>query len=293
MSRLFSCALAALVLLLAPTASAQDNADLRRVVLTNGDVLVGTVADESADPVVLTTSAGIEQRIPRDQIEEIGPLLDGRFTRYDPARTRLFVSPTARSLGAGNRRFSAYYVFPSVAFGVNERLDVSVGSTIPLIGVGLDGEALVVLNGNAKVTLVEGEGFAAAVGGNALVPVSSSEGVPGVGGAVYGLATFGGDAGAVTLGAFGVYATDFEDGVFGNGMAILVGLERQVSDQFKVISENYLLVPFEDQGVGIGTLTGVRFFSDRLAADAAVAFGGADGDFTTIPIPYLGLSYTF
>ena len=34
-------------------------------------------------------------------------------------------------------------------------------------------------------------------------------------------------------------------------------------------------------------------FGDKLAADIAVALGGADGEFATVPIPYLGLSYTF
>ena len=263
----------------------------RRVVLVDGTVLVGRVVEDSAEAVVVVADNGVEQRVPRDRVAEVTGLLDGRFTRYDPARTRLFFSPTARSLGAGARRFSAYYIFPSLAVGVSDRIDLSVGATVPLVSS--DGAALV-FNGNAKATLIQSDGLSAAVGGSALVPIASGEGIPGVGGTVYGLVTVGGEAGAVTFGAYGFYATDFASTAFGDGTAVLIGLERQVSDRFKLISENYLAVAFGEGGaVAGGTLSGVRFFSDQLAADFAVALGAAEGGFTTVPVPYLGLSYTF
>ena len=296
MTRL-SLALAALLLLalgLAPAVHAQESMTPRRVVLVDGTVLVGSIVDETADPIVLINSNGVEQRIPRDRVLEITDLLDGRFTRYDPARTRLFFSPTARPLGAGNKRFSAYYVFPSLAYGVTNRVDVSAGATIPFVSTASE-SLFVLLNGNVKATLTESDGFSTAVGGSVLVPLATGEDIPGVGGTFYGLATIGGDAGAVTLGAFGVYATDFADAEIGNGAAILIGLEKQLSDRFKLVSENYLILPFGDtaDGTAFGSLSGVRFFGDRLAADIAVAVGAADGEISSVPIPYLGLSYTF
>lgn len=278
------------LLALAPVLEAQTG-ELRRVVLEDGTVLVGFVEDESADPLVLVTEAGIEQRVPLARVAEVTALLDGRFTRYDPARTRLFVSPTARSLGSGQRRFSAYYIFPSLAVGLTDRVDVSLGSTIPLVTS--DG-AGVVLNGNVKAALIESDGFAAAVGGSASVPVAT-EGDTGVLGTFYAVATIGGEASAVTVGAYGFYQAGlgFDSGV-GDGTALLLGLERQISDRFKLVSENYAVLAFaDDTEVLFGTLSGVRFFGDRLAADVAVALGAVDGQFSTIPIPYLGLSYTF
>lgn len=310
MSRFVPAALVALLALaaLAPAASAQSN-DARRVVLVDGTVIVGVVVDESADPVVIRTANGVEQRVPRSQVVEITELLDGRFTRYDPARTRLFFSPTARSLGAGAKRFSAYYLFPSLAVGLSDRVDLSFGSTIPLVS---SEGAFLGLNGNAKVTLIEQDGFAAALGGSVSIPLSTEDTPPGVFGTIYALTTIGGEAGAVTLGAYGFYVTSFEDGVdseLGDGAALLLGLERQLSDRFKFISENYVVLAFVeddefDPSTGgsrtvnstealFGTLTGVRFFGDRLAADIAVALGAYEGEFSTIPIPYLGMSYTF
>ena len=298
-----------LSLALAGTASAQDA--LQRVILDDGTVIVGEVVDPEADPVVVIGANGIEQRIPRARIAEITDLLEGRFTRYDPARTRMFFSPTARSLGAGERRFSAYYLFPSYALGLGDRVDLSLGATIPLIS----SEGIYFgLNANGKVTVAQGDGFAAAVGGSVALPVSTEDSLPGLGGTLYVLTTFGGEASAVTVGAYGLYTVDFNDGnnsELADGTALLLGLERQISDRFKLISENYAVLAFSEEctrfdnqtfrctefgtatDVLFGTLNGVRFFGDRLAADIAVALGAYEGDFSTIPIPYLGMSYTF
>lgn len=287
--------LALLLALLAATAAQAQTDDLRRVVLFNGTVLVGTVDDETADPVVIRTADGVEQRVARDRIVEITPLLDGRFTRYDPARTRLFFSPTARSLGSGVKRFSAYYIFPSVAFGVSDRLDVSLGSTIPFVS---NEGAAIGLNGNAKLTIVENEGFAAALGGTLTVPLSTEGSPPLALGTVYAVATIGSEVNAVTVGAYGLYVASFDDAVdsdVADGTALLLGFERQISDRFKLVSENYAFVAFpgDETEVAFGTLTGVRFFGDQLAADIAVALGAYEGNFSTVPVPYLGMSYTF
>lgn len=290
----FSSALVALFILASALPAAAQGTPPKRVILVDGTVITGTVVDESADPVVVISTNGVEQRIPRARIAEITDLLQGRFTRYDPARTRLFFSPTARSLGSGVKRFSAYYLFPSLAFGVTDRVDLSAGATIPFISS--DSEAFVLLNANGKVTLTQSDGLATAVGGSALVPLASGEDIPGIGGTFYGLITIGNDASAVTLGAYGFYVTDFDDfSDIGNGTALLAGLEKQISDRFKLVSENYLLIPLGEDadGMAFGTLSGVRFFGDKLAADIAVAFGASGGEFATVPIPYLGLSYTF
>ena len=305
----FASALAALVLLLAFSPSANAQESLRRVVLVDGTVIVGTIADESADPIVVASPNGIEQRIPQSRIAEITDLLEGRFTRYDPARTRLFFSPTARSLDAGTRRFSAYYIFPSIALGLTDRVDVSLGSTIPFLS---SGGSFIAINGNLKATFVQSDGFAAAVGGSATIPFASGAETSGVGGTIYGLTTIGSEASAVTLGAYGFYAFEFGGGIednLANGTALLVGLEKQISDRFKLVSENYIVLAFGDEidfdpqtgqsttsgttDVAFGTLTGVRFFGDKLAADIAVAVIAYEEEFGTVPIPYLGLSYTF
>ncbi|MEM1054767.1 MAG: hypothetical protein AAGI52_04520 [Bacteroidota bacterium] len=275
------------LLLLANAAHAQDS-ETRRVILTDGTVLIGTVADEDADPVVVLTANGVEQRVERSRIREITSLIAGRFTRLDPSRSRLFVSPTGRALGRGNKRFSAYYIFPSVAAGVTDRVDVSVGSTIPLITS--EGSAIA-LNFNGKAQLVPLDNGGVAVGTSALVPIATEGGIPGFLGTVYAVGTFGSATTGVTLGVTGAYITDLEDAEIGNGAAVLVGIDHQVSNSFKLISENLIFV---GEGDTVGFLSGgVRIFGDRLAGDAAVALFASDGEFVTIPVPYLGVSYNF
>lgn len=281
-------ALLLLVLFSFTVAARAQEAEPRRVVLVDGTVIVGVVEDEAADPLVIRTAAGVEQRVPRSRVRAVTPLLAGRFSRLDPARTRLFLAPTARTLGSGAGRFSAYYLFPSVAYGIGERLDVSAGATVP--AVSSEGVALA-LNLNAKGQVARFAGGAAALGGSLLVPFVSTEGVPGVGGTAYGVVTLGSDVRALHLGLYGVYGTDFEELRVGEGVALLLGLESQVSNTVKLITENYLVA---GRRTTAGVLTGgARFFGDRLAADVAAALFIGGGDFLLVPVPYLGLSYTF
>ena len=272
-------------------ASAQDapTTEQRRVLLTDGTVFIGTVVDEAADPLVVVTDNGVEQRIPRARVAEVAPLYAGRFTRLDPNRTRLFLAPTGRTLGRGAGRFSTYTFLPSVAFGVTDRLDLSGGASIP--AVSSEGFAMAV-NGNAKLQLARiGEGGGVALGTNVVVPLSSGEGVPGLAGTAYGVATIGSETSAFTVGAAGFYGTDFEDVAVGEGVALLVGYERQLSSSVKLLTEDYLFV---GDGVEAGVLSaGVRFFGDRLAADLAVLALVTGEEFLVSPFPYVGFAYNF
>ena len=122
MPRLLVAAFAAL--LAVPALQAQTD-ELRRVVLIDGSVLVGFVEDETADPVVILSESGVEQRVPRAQIATIAPLIDGRFFRVDPTRTRLILTPTGRTLGAGRTRVGTLlYIIPQATVGLNDRVDL-------------------------------------------------------------------------------------------------------------------------------------------------------------------------
>lgn len=271
----------------ASSVSAQDGQ--QRVVLSDGSVIVGVVRDADADPVVVVGTNGVEQRIPRHRIVDITGLYAGRFTRLDPNNTRLFLTPNGRTLGRGSGRFSTYTIFPSVAYGLTDRIDVSVGAAIPAI----DGNTVVTaLNLNAKVQLAQiGQGGGLAIGGNAVVPISSeADLVPGIAGTFYGVATLGSDTRAVTLGAGGFYGTNFEDAEIADGLGLVLGYEQQLSSSVKFISENLILV--SDGSAGILT-AGVRFFGDKLAADVSAVAIAVDNEFVLVPIPYVGLAYNF
>lgn len=275
------------LLLLASAAHAQE---ARRVILTDGSVVVGTIEDENDDPLVLTLRNGIEQRIPQARIAEITDLIGGRYTRLDPNRSRLFITPTARSLGQGNGRVSTlFYIFPNLSYGVLDRVDVSAG-TFFAFG---DDTAFLLLNGNVKAELLRTDNISVAVGGNAFLPLGEdTEGA--VGGTVYGLATFGNEITAGTIGIGTVYGgslTNDDIGVeFADAVAVTLGAEHQISDSFKLIAE--AAVPVADGIDGAVVFPGVRAFGDRFAIDLYGVVAIGDGDATGFA-PIVNFSYNF
>ena len=112
-----------LLVVLASAAEAQTP-EPQRILLVNGDVYVGVVIDGDSDPIVVRSSDGIERRFARDQVADILPLINGRFYRTDPVRTRFFIAPTARTLGGGEFRGDLTYFYPSVTAGLSDRVDL-------------------------------------------------------------------------------------------------------------------------------------------------------------------------
>lgn len=252
-----------------------------RVVLVDGTIVAGTLVAVTATDITLESAAGVRTTIPRAQIRAM-VLATGAFNRRDPNDTRLLLFPTARSLKAGAGRFGTYTVFPTVAVGVTNNIDVSLGSSLPVDGY-------LITNLNLKVTPIRSERLNVAVGGSALVPIG--EGTDGVGGTFYGVVTVGTSEQAFTVGGVGVYATNFEEAEVGDGGALVLGFEKQVSNNVKLLTENYLVFSSELNGALLSA--GVRFFGDQLSADIAPVLIISDEDVTFLPIPYFSFSYSF
>jgi hypothetical protein len=253
-----------------------------RFALVDGGSITGTVVSAGETEIVVTDARGLETTLPRARVASFSPVT-GAFDRTDPNATRLLLFPTARSLPAGAGRFGTYTVFPTVAYGVTNALDVSLGATIPVEGFG-------VLNLNAKATPIETDAFSAAVGASALLPYGEDAG--GVGGTFYGALTFGTPEQAFTVGGVGVYGGDDPgDLEVGAGGALMVGFERQLSEGVKFLTENY--VGLADSEIGLLASAGVRFFGDNLSADIAPILAAGDGEVTFFPIPYFSFSYSF
>lgn len=264
-----------------PTASAQEVGARYRVVLTDGTVFVGTVVSASAEAVVIEDERGLSTTIPRARISSL-TLFEGGFVRSDPNATRLFLFPTARSLERGAGRFGTYFIFPTLAYGVTNNFDVSVASSIPFDGV-------TIINLNAKLTPYQRDRLSVAVGGSALIPFGT--GADGLGGTFYGVVTYGTSEQAFTVGGVGFYATNFEDAMVGDGGALVLGFEKQLSNHVKFMTENYLGISSEVDG---GVLSaGVRFFGERLSADIAPFIVFGDGEVEFSPVPYFTFSYAF
>ena len=282
-----SLLLALVALLLVPAALAQASPDTRRVVLVNGTVLVGTVADETADPVVVLTRDGVEQRVPRAQIAEITPLIRGRFFRVDPTRTRLAISPTGRTLGRGRTRVGTLvYIVPNATVGVSDRFDVS-GTAF--VSFGGDDFAIAPVVG-AKLGLVDTGSFAAAVGTNVGFAFSGGDG--GVLVTPFAAVTFGSEVRSVSASVTGFAGGDLNAGDFDTANGVLVGFggEAQVNNGVKLLFDVLATVGEGDDGVAL--LPGVRLFGDRYSVDIFGAIG-TDGDTVAGFAPFANFAFTF
>ena len=300
------CLLALAALLLASAASAQSNDEVRRVVLANGDVYVGVVADESADPVVVTTRDGIERRFQRDQVEMIAPLIRGRFFRTDPLGTSLAIGPTARTQGGGRTRVGLTGFVPTVNVGLSDRVDLTGAGTF-IIGDGSGFVPLIGVKGavveRPGLTLALGASVAATLGGEDTFFVCGDEGcverredgdaflaVP------YGVATVGDATRAFTVGVAGFVGSVNQDVEVADGAAVWVGGEVQLNNGVKLFGEAITLVGQGDTGVVF--LPGVRLFGDSFAFDVIGVLalydddGGGLGAAGFAPLPFR-VSYTF
>ncbi|MEM1044460.1 MAG: hypothetical protein AAGI91_17760 [Bacteroidota bacterium] len=286
--------LAPLALLLAiPTLQAQD--DLRRVVLINGDVYVGVVEDETSDPVTIRTTDGIERRFAQAEIDFIAPLIRGRFFRTDPVKTRLFLAPTARTLGGGEFRGDLTYIFPSVTAGLSDRVDLVASG---LLGGGSGGGSsvffspLVGLKGQVYAT----ESAQVALGLSAQVALGGGD--SGFSALPYGVVTLGDETRAVSFGlggAIGGFSSEVE---VAEAIVYGLGVETQINNGVKLFVEALGTIGigseteecFQDTfggrtcfttdeplGNGLLVLPGVRFFGDRFAFDV-IGFIATDFD---------------
>jgi hypothetical protein len=194
-----------------------------------------------------------------------GRIENGEFMRSDSHHSRLFFAPTGRSLEKGQVSVGVFeFLAPFVQVGVTDRF--SIGGGTPLIfGIDEDFRPFWI---TPKFQVHRGESTQVAVGVLQMFNASGDSG-----GIAYGVATFGNNDNAVTAGAGLAYSGDSTGGV------LMVGGERRVRRNLKLITENYVWQ--EGNGIVSG---GVRFLGERLSADLALAVPIGIGDFIAFPV---------
>lgn len=261
----------------AAAASQDRHVTLYELVLSDGSRLYGTIAKQDETEVVFTTEAGatvIARRAEIASLQEVtGRVVDGAFLPPDPNGTRLFFGPTGRSLPKGTTYLGVFeFVMPFVQVGVTDRF--SIGGGTPLV-FGID-EWDRPFWVTPKLQVVNGARTQVAIGTFHVFDTDGDGG--GIG---YIVGTRGDTAASFTIGGGLAYGT----GGSRSGVLMLGG-ERQVRRNLKVISENYV---WKD-GNGVAS-AGIRFFGDRLSADLALGFPiGTD---TFFAFPVLNFVYVF
>jgi len=253
-----------------PPGSAEQQITLYELVLRDGSRLYGTIEREDQNEVVFQTQAGATVTAKRSDIEVLkevtGSLARGEFMPPDPNATRLFFAPTGRSLARGQTYLGVYeFRVPFVQIGVTDR--VSIGGGTPLLFGFDDGDRPFWIT--PKVQIVKSSAADVAVG---VFQVFNRSGDGG--GVAYAVSTSGTARGSFTIGGGMAYGNSG-----GRSGMVMVGGERQVRRNLKLMSENYL---WKD-GNGVAS-AGVRFFGERLSADLALGFPIGSDEFFAFPI---------
>ena len=283
MTRYLRAGIAAAVFTLCAAASAfggQDvtAGDIYELVLRDGSRVYGIVEKDTPEQVVVRTVSGVVVTAPRANIVVLkrvkGRVVGGEFQRTDPTATRLFFAPTARSLKRGEAYLGVYEIFmPTLQVGVTDH--ISLGGGTPLIffeGEGWDRPFWI----TPKVQLFDSDRVQLAAG------VFQGFDLEGNGGGIgYGVATIGSHSASFTGGAGIAYANDG-----GRSFVVMLGGDRQISRNVKLITENY----FWKGGDGIVSF-GFRFFGEQLSADLGLAL--PVGSEFVFAFPVVNFVYSF
>jgi hypothetical protein len=250
--------------------AAEQQVTLYELVLRDGSRMYGTVDRQDDMEVVFTTQAGATVTARRAEIASLkqvtGSLQRGEFMPPDPNATRLFFAPTARALKKGQTYLGVYeFVMPFVQVGVTDRF--SIGGGTPLMFGFDEGDRPFWIT--PKLQVLDTGRSQIAVG------VLHGFNPHGDGGGIgYVVGTTGGPAASASLGVGMAYGTDG-----GRAGVVMLGAERTVRRNLKVITENYVW----KGGNGVAS-AGMRFFGDRLSADLALAFPIGADEFFAFPV---------
>ena len=260
----------------APAAARQDPAPVvYELALRDGSRVYGTLEKDTPEEVVLRTPSGVVVTAQREQIVEIRPVkgrvIGGEFQRSDPTPTRLFFAPTGRALKKGEAYLGVFQVLmPTLQVGVTDRISVGGGTPLIFFGGGDDGWDRPFWV-TPKVQLLDSGRVQVATG-----VFHGLDGDGNGGGIGYGVATVGGERASFTGGLGVAYATD---GGSGRTVIAMIGGDRQVGRNVKIITENYIW----KGGNGIVSV-GFRFFGEQLSADLGLAAPLGDDELFLFPV---------
>jgi len=254
----------------APSGPAGQQITLYELVLRDGSRLYGALERDDPDGIVFKTQAGAIVTVKRTDIETLKPvtgsLAGGEFMPPDPNATRLFFGPTGRSLPRGQVYLGVYeFLMPFVQVGVTDRF--SIGGGTPLVfGFDSDDQPFWI---TPKLQILKTSSTGVSVG-----VFHAFTGSGDGGGVAYAVSTSGNASGSFTIGGGMGYGTDG-----GRAGVVMVGGERQVRRNLKVMTENYIW-----KGKDGVASAGVRFFGERLSADLALAIPIGSNELYVFPI---------
>ncbi|HID40403.1 MAG TPA: hypothetical protein EYP36_12930 [Calditrichaeota bacterium] len=249
--------------------------DTVRIETDDGNIFIGKIVEKDSSNLRLITFSQIDIKVPAAiivSVENVSrQIVENVYMYADPNNTRLFFSPTARTLSKGNGYFSIYQIFfPSAGYGFTNYISLSGGISL------VPGTVFQLVYFNPKVRLFQTDLWAAALGLHTFFVASGSEGEAFASGVV----TYGNEKSALTAGIFAPLTSET--------VGVMFGGEVRVGKRIKLLSENWYI--FDDT---VMLSAGVRFFGQKLAADLGFFYFTQAGISGFPFLPWIGFAYNF
>lgn len=263
---------------------APDSGYVQVIRLRDGSTHVGRVREVGETEISFETAVAT-LRIAVANIRSIeqhpaSRMRNGEFWFPNPHGSRLFFAPTGRMLRAGEGYFADHWLFfPSVAYGVTDRLTIGGGLSI-FPGTDLSEQLLYL---TPKVSLPAPAGLRLAAGALIVrVPEDGPESF--LAGILYGVGTVGTEDASLTVGlGYGFVEEDLADRPM-----VVVGGEVRISRRMALLTENWIFPGVEDPLISYG----LRFFGEKLSVDLAFATS-LEADAPRPGIPLVGFAVSF
>lgn len=245
---------------------------IQQLTLTDGSRLYGGVESIDGAAVVFRTVGGTTMNVTAGDIKNLrvarGRVVDNEFQPSDSHDTRLFFSPTGRSLPRGEGYVGVYEVImPFVQVGLTDR--ISIGGGTPLIFTGDNTHPFWL---TPKIQIVNHERAQVAAG---IIHVSLVTEDGPDGGIAYTVASMGPSDRSATIG-FGYAYADGE-----HTPILMIGAEKRTGRRIKLMTENWFWPNSDVHGFVSG---GIRFLGERLSADLALIVPVTEEDFFAFPL---------
>lgn len=271
-----------------PTLAVAADTSMRQLIrLRDGSTVLGRITQSWGDSARVESMAGVlTLRLASVSSVKLVPassIHDGRYWLDDPNATRLFFAPTGRMLKKGEGYMANHWLFLMDGYkGITDRFSLGGAMTLLPSDNFLKNNVYFI---SPKVAITQSERLNTAAGvwiGTA--PFSDEAGSVNSFGIAYGVATFGGPDGAVTLG--GGYG--FAQGKLARNPMLMVGGTSRLSRRLSFVSENWLFPNFDNPIASAG----IRTVGDNVSLDFGffTVLGSGAG---FIPIPWIGVAWKF
>lgn len=270
-----------------PVLAVTGDTSVRQLIkLRDGSSLLGRITRSWGDSARVESMAGVlmlrRSNVASVKLVPASSIHDGTYWPEDPNATRLFFAPTARMLRKGDGYLANHWIFLMDGYkGITDR--VTIGGSMSLFPSSdfLKNNVYFV---SPKVALTQGERFNTAAGawvGGA--PFSDDAGSVNTFGIAYGVATWGGQNGAVTMG--GGYG--FAQGKMARNPMVMVGATSRMSRRVSFVTENWIF-PNTDHPL---VSAGFRTIGESVSWDFGLltVLGGG----TTVLVPWIGAAWKF